>query len=59
MNKTFKEFKQMDAQEMEEFFRLAAYYFQDNAEDLPNLPALEIAGKLIDCYSYMKERLGN
>jgi hypothetical protein len=59
MNKALKEFKQLDVHEMEQFFLKASEYFFDNADDLPNLPALQIARHLSDCYTYMTQRESN
>ena len=59
MNKTFNEFKSLDCNEMEKFFLKASYYFYDNSEDMPNLPAEKIAKCLSECYSLMKQRAGN
>ena len=59
MNKTFQEFKQLDAQEMEIFFLKAAEYFFDNQEVLPNIKATFIGDQLYNCYKLMKEREGN
>jgi len=59
MNKTFQEFKQLDAHEMEIFFLKAANYFFDNQEDMPNIKATFIGDHLYDCYKLMKQREGN
>ena len=59
MNKALKEFKQLDAKEMEIFFLKAANYFFDNCEDMPNIKATIIGDNLYDCYKLMKQREGN
>ena len=59
MNKVIKEFERLNCDEMEKFFENAAWYFWDNSEDMPNLPAEKIAKCLSECYKLMKERAGN
>jgi len=59
MNKAIEEFTRLDANEMERFFGNASWYFWDNSEDMPNIPAEKIAKCLSECCNLMKERAGN
>lgn len=50
---------ELDAQEMEEFFKELSRYFMNNRSTLTNFNAVGIAADLVNAYKKMKNRTGN
>jgi uncharacterized tellurite resistance protein B-like protein len=59
VDKLFSEFQNLDADEMEEFFRRASLFFEEQSNELTNFNSLYIGMLMERAYIELVKRTGN